>query len=247
MKDLKELVELFLSAEKITVLTGAGVSTSSGIPDYRSSGGLWDGKKPEEIITVSKIGTPAFYNFIVDRKVEFDSALPNDVHHYLVELQEDFPLNVITQNIDGLHTAAGSLNVVEAHGHMRHLECQNCKTQYDWSKILLFEDDTCELCEGSLRPPVVLFGENIPQMEWVQSIGRVVDSDLILVLGTSLQVSPFNSLVNMGINNNAKIAIVTNSETPYDDKVDFVFNEDLKDFLKRFDKQLMMSVLDIQD
>jgi NAD-dependent deacetylase len=241
---IEKAAELIKNAGHLVVLTGAGISTESGIPDYRSHGGLWDGLKPEEISHWSKIGTPEFRKFFSERYKEFNEHEPNITHEILAKWQEKQKVTIITQNIDGYHQKAGAKGAIEMHGHMRWLECTECETQYDWSKYTQFDDDDCEFCGGKqnvhagiLRPPVVLFGENLPALEWFQATQAVATADVILVLGTSLQVAPFNTLVDAALmgRHHASLILATKSDTPYDGMAVIRFREGLGETMKKID------------
>jgi NAD-dependent deacetylase len=236
---------LIKNAGHLVVLTGAGISTESGIPDYRSHGGLWDGLKPEEISHWSKIGTPEFRKFFSERYEEFKEHQPNIAHHILAEWQKERKTAIITQNIDGYHQRAGAERVIEMHGHMRYLECTECLTRYDWSKFTQFDDDECEYCGGNvhggmLRPPVTLFGETLPALEWHQALTAIKTADVVLVLGTSLQVFPFNTLIDEAYNggNGAKIIIVTKSDTPYDGIASVRIHDSIGETLTKINQHL---------
>lgn len=242
---MKNAAALIRNAGNILVLTGAGISTESGIPDYRSAGGLWDGHNPEDISHWKKIGTPEFRKFFSERHKEFSEHSPNIAHELLAKWQEKKNMTIVTQNIDGYHQAAGSKGVIEMHGHMRHLECTECQTVYDWSMYTDFDDDDCEYCgnhiyAGMLRPPVVLFGESLPALSWHQAVTAARKADLVLVIGTSLQVAPFNSLIDEAYQggNGARVIIITNSETPYDGIASIRINHSIGDTLKEIDTLL---------
>lgn len=237
---INKAAELIKKSVNMVVLTGAGISTESGIPDYRSHGGLWDGHKPEEISHWSKIGTPEFLKFMSERIKDFNHHKPNIAHEILAKWQEDKRITIITQNIDSYHQMAGGKNVLEIHGHMRHLECTECETVYDNGMYTHYQDDECELCDGILRPPVILFGENIPALPWFRALEAVKTCDLVLVLGTSLQVYPFNELVSEAYEggNGARIIIITKSDTPYDGTAAVRIHDGIGETLKQIDKAL---------
>jgi NAD-dependent deacetylase len=236
---------LIKNAGHLVVLTGAGISTESGIPDYRSAGGLWDGHKPEEISHWKKIGTPEFRKFFSERHKEFEEHQPNIAHEILAKWQKDKDVTIITQNIDGYHQKAGAKHVIEMHGHMRYLECTECETRFDWSKYTQFDDDDCEFCgdhvyAGMLRPPVVLFGENLPALEWHQAVTSMKTADVVLVIGTSLQVAPFNSLIDEAMMGStpAKVIILTKSDTPYDALATIRMRSEIGETMKKIDDRL---------
>lgn len=240
---IEKAAKLIKKSGHVVVLTGAGISTESGIPDYRSHSGLWDGHKPEEISHWSKIGTPEFLKFMSERIRDFEEHEPNIAHEILAKWQKNQKVTIITQNIESYHQKAGATGVIEMHGHMRYLECTECLTQYDNSMYTKFQDDDCEICDGILRPPVILFGENLPALPWHQALTAAHTADLVLVLGTSLQVAPFNTLIDEARNsgndgNGARVIIITKSDTPYDGVASVRINESVGDTLKSIDDYL---------
>ncbi|WP_042347355.1 NAD-dependent protein deacylase [Bacillus massiliigorillae] len=216
---LKEVVDYIRDSKYIVVLTGAGISTESGLPDFRSNGGLWDGKKPEEISHSSAVGSTAFKHFFTKRIVNINEHKPNNAHEILADWEAAGKVKaIVTQNIDSFHQDAGSKRVIEMHGHLRNLKCNICGTEYNNSKYLQDDSDECEVkgCKGIVRPEVVLFGEYLPEDAWFQANEEISKADLVMVLGTSLQVFPFNTLVESAYSNGAKIVLITKSETPFD-------------------------------
>lgn len=233
----QDIANTLSSAKKITVLSGAGISTASGLMDFRSNGGLWDGKDPYEISNPSQVGTTAFLQFFRDRILEFDSHRPNDAHAIIYKWQRDDSkdVRVITQNIDGYHRFDDVEPPIELHGHMRHLECDKCGTVYDLSKYTHFEDDACETCDGTVRPPVVLFGEDLDTVKWGSATNHVIMSDALVVIGTSLEVAPFNQLVDIALSMGCPVILITKGDTPYDDKVTYRLRDDIVEELKRIE------------
>lgn len=248
MDMIAKAARVISQSKNIVVLTGAGMSTESGLPDFRSNGGLWDGQKPEEISHWSKVGTKAFREFFSRRITDIQEHEPNEGHRILANWQKDRDLTIITQNIDGYHQAAGAKRVIEMHGHMRTLICDTCETRYDTSMYTKFNHDECEstydgeTCfSGTIRPEVILFGEDLPALEWFQSITKVKEADLVIVLGTSLQVFPFNELVSEAYNggNGARVMIITQSETPYDLMASVRIHDPITETLSAIDKALL--------
>lgn len=189
------LHELIANAKNITVLTGAGVSTDSGIPDFQSSDETWKYDEPREAL----ISLPYFLQeprkfWSVYREVfgsKF-SAEPNAVHRWIADLERHAEVTVITQNVDGLHKAAGSSKVIEAHGNLRTAVCLRCDRHYPMDAFAQIELPHCVVCRLPLKPNVSLF------MEGVNGIGEsrdaILESDLFLCIGTSLRVGPVNEL-----------------------------------------------------
>ena len=211
--------------------TGAGVSTESGIPDFRSPGtGLWEKVDPMKAASVSALhNNPAgFYDFFVGVYETVKDAKPNAAHLALARLEQAGMIaGVITQNIDGLHHAAGSKQVWEVHGHMRSCHCMSCKKSYSMEFLLEqyyagTNPPRCSQCNGMLRPETVLFGD--PMGEDFQGAYRAMfDCQLLVVVGSSLQVYPAASLPEWA----KKLVIINRDPTPWDRRADLVINEKL--------------------
>ncbi len=239
---LDKAAELIKKSNHIVVLTGAGISTDSGLPDYRSNGGLWDGKKPEEISHFSAVGKPEFVKFFADRMNDISNCKPNKAHEILAKWEEQGKIKaVITQNIDSYHKDAGSKNVIEMHGHLRNLVCDTCSKEYDNSMYTKEGKDNCGLeweCTGVVRPEVVLFGETLPPLAWHEANEQMQKTDLVIVLGTSLQVFPFNSLVESVYPGKAPVMIITKSDTPYDHMASVRIYDNITETLVEIDNRL---------
>jgi NAD-dependent deacetylase len=245
--------KLIEKAGHLVILTGAGISTESGIPDFRSQGGLWDGKDPLEISSEKALyeDTESFVEFFSKRIDDIGNHTWNSGHGVIADWQKEKKVTVITQNIDGYHQAAGTKDVIELHGHLRYLECDVCGTRYDHSKYTQFKDTECEVdyvdfsqqegnCDGRVRPPVVLFGEMLPPLAWHQALMAIQTADVVLVLGTSLQVFPFNDLINEAMTGTAaaKLIIITQSETPFDRLASVRINEPIGETLKAINDKI---------
>lgn len=209
--------------------TGAGVSTESGIPDFRSRGtGLWDRVDPMKAASFSALRRDPvqFYNFFMGVWNSFTGAKPNAAHLALARLEEEGLLaGVVTQNIDGLHRAAGSQEVWEVHGHMRSCRCLDCAKPYPFSTLLnQYQSGTnpprCSQCGGILRPDVVLFEDSMGE-DFFSAYHTLPGCQLLLVVGSSLQVYPAASLPEL-----AKILVIVNRDpTPWDSRADLVIHE----------------------
>lgn len=192
---LEDYKALLASAKRIVVLTGAGVSTDSGIPDFRSSDETWRYDEPREAL----ISLPYFLQeptefWAVYREVfgsKF-SAEPNSVHRWIAGLEQHSEVTVITQNVDGLHQAAGSSRVLEAHGSLQTAECLRCGHKYPMSSLHDQVTPACETCRIPLKPSVSLFMEGIHHMGEARE--AILESDVFLCVGTSLLVGPVNEL-----------------------------------------------------
>lgn len=227
---IKILKELIKNSKKIVFFGGAGVSTESGIPDFRSKDGLYNQKydyPPEEILshTFFMNNTKEFYKFYKDKLNSLDKK-PNITHYELADLEKEGKLTaVITQNIDGLHQKAGSKKVLELHGSILNNYCMKCHKYYDANHIFLSEDiPTCS-CGAIIKPDVVLYEEPLPEDIWNEAIKKIEEADLLIVGGTSLTVYPASLLINYFKGNN--LVLINRSKTNYDNKASLVINDSL--------------------
>ena len=195
------IAAMIVKAKRVVVFTGAGVSTESGIPDFRSPGGIWTKMDPEDFTIDRFLASPEARNkqwrFFTNGNL-FKDARPNAAHEAIAELERLGRLDcVITQNIDNLHQKAGSKNVIEFHGNMLCARCMKCRRKYGYEQVLSDLETRlpprCE-CGGILKPDAVFFGEAIPQDALKRSFQEAEDCDLMLVIGTSAQVEPAASL-----------------------------------------------------
>ncbi len=196
-----ELAELIRRSDKIVFFGGAGVSTESGIPDFRGSGGLYtedDGEiSPEEILETSYFDRhpEEFYRFYRE-KMLYPSAEPNSAHLFLSRLEEEGKdITVITQNIDGLHQAAGSKNVIELHGSTLRNFCTACGKRFGLEAVTESTGIPLCSCGGIIKPDVVLYGESLKTRDLMDAEEAIAEADLLIVGGTSLTVQPACSLV----------------------------------------------------
>lgn len=201
MSDIKEdafqLQSIISSSHNIVFFGGAGVSTESGIPDFRSKDGLYYQEyryDPEEIVSAPFFyqNPKEFYRFYKDRMINLD-AKPNAAHLYLAELEKARRLKgIITQNIDGLHQMAGSKNVVELHGSVHRNFCQNCGRMFDAKAIKEDKEDVphCPSCGGIIKPDLVLYGEALNDMDVTKALVLIESAEVLIVAGTSLVVYP---------------------------------------------------------
>ena len=220
---LKKLVD---ESDNIVFFGGAGVSTESGIPDFRSADGLYHQRfayPPEEMLShgffVSH--TEEFYGFYRERMVCLD-ARPNQAHRKLAELEREGHLAaVVTQNIDGLHQAAGSRVVHELHGSTRRNVCTRCGETYSAEWVMATDGvPRCEKCGGLVKPDVVLYGEQLDERVLLASVRAISEADLLVIGGTSLVVYPAAGLVNYF--QGEDLVIVNRDRTPQDDVADLV-------------------------
>ena len=201
---------------KIVVLSGAGISAESGLGVFRGSGGLWEGYKIEEVASVdgwnanpSKV--LEFYNL---RRTHCCAAQPNEAHKVLAELQTDFEVQIVTQNIDDLHEKAGSENVIHLHGKITQARSTKTNIVTEIGDLPIYLGDLCPQ-KGQLRPNIVWFGEEVPLIATAQNL--VAKADIFVVVGTSLQVYPAAGLLHYAPKNAQKYLIDTNAERPPQD------------------------------
>jgi NAD-dependent deacetylase len=219
-----ELAALIRDSESVVALTGAGISVPSGIPDFRTPGkGLWEKVDPMEVAHIDAFhrDTKRFWSFYRPRFDELDSKRPNGAHAALAELEARGILAaVITQNIDRLHAKAGSQRVVEVHGSIATSSCTTCSASYTLESVgELFDADgvaTCACCLGKVKPDVVLFGELLPESAMAEAHELCASADLLLCVGSSLEVYPVASLPEVTLGSGGRVAIVTQGQTPYD-------------------------------
>lgn len=234
------LGELISNSDSVVILTGAGISVPSGIPDFRTPGtGIWEKVNPMEVAHIDSFRRdPAlFWSFYRERLQALSDVRPNRAHEILVELERDGMVRaVVTQNIDTLHERAGQQEVIEVHGSIRTSSCSACG-----AKVLLddlqerFDDEgiaTCPLCQSALRPDVVLFGEMLPPDEMLHATQLAAAADLMVCIGSSLEVHPVAGLPEVALAAGGKVAIVTQGPTPYDDLAEVVCSGDVVEELE---------------
>ncbi len=233
---VRAAADLIRNSKKAVAFTGAGISTPSGIPDFRSpESGLWNKYDPFEVASLSAFRDhpDKFYGWLKPLVKNSQSAQPNQAHVCLAELEKAGILQaVITQNIDGLHQRAGSRNVIELHGSAQSATCLSCgkKAGPEWLTELSREDSVipqCKTCGGTLKPDVVLFEELLPADAWEKAQEYCEITDLILVIGSSLEVYPANSLPQTALQHSARMVINTITTTYLDSAADVVIHTDL--------------------
>jgi NAD-dependent deacetylase len=224
MDDLiTQAAEDLAAAGKVTALTGAGISTESGIPPFRGKGGLWERFDPMEIAHIDAfMRDPAkvWTILIKEMKAIMDTAEPNDAHKGLARLEEMGKLEtIITQNVDGLHQAAGNSDVIEFHGTFAWQRCMDCSRKYETSKVDISEIPPRCSCGGILRPDAVFFGEMIPQDAMWRSRQIATDCDVMLVVGTSAIVQPAALMPVVAKESGAKVVEINPEQTPLTDEI----------------------------
>lgn len=236
-RKIEQFKDIIDASNKITFFTGAGVSVASGIPDFRSMGGLFDeiskdGYSPEYLLSTDYLqddpeGFVEFYHkrlLIADKK-------PNLVHEWIAQLEKDHrSLGVITQNIDGLHSDAGSSNVDELHGTLNRFYCIECHKTYTKNYVMDHHLRQCEDCSNTIRPDIVLYGEVLNQRTISNAIQKIKEADTLVVLGSSLVVQPAAGLISNFEGQN--LVIINSDPTPYDREADLVMNDDMVTVVK---------------
>lgn len=242
---IKKAGELIKNSKHAVCLTGAGVSTDSGIPDFRTPGkGLWSKVDPMEVTSIQAFQeNPArFYQFYRPRIEELQHVSPNQAHSSLAHLEESGYLKfLITQNIDGLHQKAGSRHVLEIHGNLNQAICFRCGERIS-SQLLIKKidenDDKVPYCKcgGVLKPDVVLFGETLNELD--QAIDEASKADLFLAVGSSLQVSPANMLPEYSLAHKGNLIIINYMNTHLDNNAALVVHHNIGEFLSEVCKYL---------
>jgi NAD-dependent deacetylase len=224
-RDSDRLAGLIRSARSVVALTGAGISVPSGIPDFRSPGtGLWAHVDPMEVahISVFRRDPVRFWSFYGARFAALEGKRPNGAHLALAELERRGRLDaVVTQNIDGLHAAAGTADPIEVHGSIAQASCRACGARHPLAEVRArLERDAegvprCD-CGRPLKPDVVLFGELLPEAALARAQHLAARADLLLCVGSSLEVHPVAGLPAETLAGGGRLAIVTTGPTPYD-------------------------------
>jgi len=220
---IEALAELIGSAGRVVALTGAGVSVPSGIPDFRTPGvGIWAEVDPMKVATIDAFhrDTRGFWEFYRPRFEMLADKQPNPAHYALAELEARGRLEaVITQNIDRLHRVAGTKDLIEVHGSVATSSCTACGSSWPLAEVdALFEDGIaiCTACGGKVKPDVILFGELLPVAEIERARELAESAELMLCVGSSLEVFPAAGLPEVTLEAGGRIAILTQSSTPYD-------------------------------
>ncbi|RQD58822.1 MAG: NAD-dependent deacylase [Desulfonatronovibrio sp. MSAO_Bac4] len=218
-----EAASMLKTARCAVALTGAGISVPSGIPDFRSPGGLWSKFDPQEVCSDWALrNNPAgVWEFLFDAVKMFSQAHPNPAHNALAAMEQLGCLKaIITQNIDNLHQEAGSENVIEFHGGCGSFYCNSCRKDYDPDLAINLKSSDlpwlCETCQGIIRPAVVFFGEQIPQDALIKSRELTEQSDLVLIAGTSGEVAPANVIPQWIKQRGGRVIEINLGSTAYD-------------------------------
>jgi NAD-dependent deacetylase len=238
--ELERAARLLRASQRAVALTGAGISTPSGVPDFRSPGsGLWEKVDPMEVASLLafRYHPDRFYEWVRPLASQVLHAEPNPAHLALARLERaGLLLGVVTQNIDDLHGRAGSRCVVEVHGHLREATCVRCLRVFPTRGLLrafadMGQTPRCETCGGMLKPNAVLFGEQLPYEAVRQAELLFRRCDLVLVVGSSLEVTPAALFPIEALNAGAHLIIINRDPTYLDERADFVFRQDVAEIL----------------
>jgi NAD-dependent deacetylase len=233
---IEQLAELVRAADSVVALTGAGISVPSGIPDFRSPGtGLWEKVNPMEVahIDAFRRDPDRFWSFYAQRFMGLRDKQPNDAHRALADLERRGMVRaLVTQNIDRLHRAAGSTQVIEVHGSIDRCVCLECGGYFTLEQVVEQLErgagtPECTACIAPLKPDVVLFGEMLPEAAMAEAYALASEADLMLCVGSSLEVYPVAGLPRVTLEAGGHVALVTQGPTPYDREADVKLSGDV--------------------
>ncbi len=244
--DIAKIAKFLAESGRAIAFTGAGISTESGIADFRSPGGVWSKYQPVLFrdFLKSEDARRQYWRMKKEGYREYKMAKPNDGHRALAQLEAAGKIvAIITQNIDGLHQDAGSRRVLELHGTSRYCLCLDCDARFDPDEIqkLLesgIEIPTCKHCGGLLKSATISFGQALPADVLAEAFDLSMSTDLVLALGSSLVVEPAASIPLQARNNGARLIIINNTDTPLDGLADVVVHQSIGVTLSQVLKQL---------
>ena len=239
-QELSSAAEIVRNADSVVTMTGAGVSTASGIPDFRSEDGLWNRYDPDDFhISRFRADPEGFWRDRVEMVEDlFGGGIePNGAHEALAELEAAGHLDtLVTQNIDGLHQAAGSEDPIEIHGNGQRTVCTDCDSRFDLDPVMTRVKDgetppTCAHCGGVLKPDVILFGEQLPEDELRRAQAASRNADVFLAIGSSLTVEPAASLPRRALDRGGSLLVVNLDRTELSDRATYDFRADVTELL----------------
>jgi NAD-dependent deacetylase len=244
---IEHAVDLIIESKNVSAFTGAGISTESGISDFRSKGGVWDRYR---IVTYQEFiashdARVEYWSMKKELFNEMKDAKPNKAHIALARLEKKGKLKcLITQNIDGLHQDAGSSMVVELHGTNRKAVCLDCGETWPIEDIQArLEagdiDPACGKCEGFIKPATVSFGQPMPEQEMIRAFDCAVKCDLLLMIGSSLQVEPAASIPREARQAGARLIYINRTPTPTDNLAEIIFNENAGDVMGKIVERII--------
>lgn len=237
---IKKFAQLIIDANNIVVLTGAGMSTESGIADFRSPGtGLWEKVDPNEFASIHSYVSDTQKNleFMLEMGMNIFKAKPNKGHKALTKLQKIGKLSgILTQNIDGLHRKAHTKNIVELHGTVNEAICMRCKEVYPITNMINqvlkgLYSPSCEVCGGLLKPNAIFFGEPLHSETLIRADNMIETCDLLIILGSSLLIYPVAFYPRKALAAGAKLAIINIQKTDLDNSAEVVIHEKIGDVL----------------
>lgn len=237
---IEQAARLMRNARRGVVLSGAGISTPSGIPDFRSEdSGLWKRYNPLEVASLSafRYRPENFFNWLREIVLEIKAAFPNPAHEALARLEDSGNiLTIITQNVDGLHQRAGSRHVLEIHGTLQTATCIRCYQKYSTAGLLeaFLQTGTitrCPDCMGILKPDIILFEEQLPVRTWMKAQEACKQADLMIIIGSSLEVMPVAGLPMLALEHKAPLIIINKEGTYLDVRADYLFEDDVAEIL----------------
>lgn len=242
MDKIAVVADWIRQAKNTVAFTGAGISTPSGIPDFRSEeSGLWENVDPQLVASIYgfRKNPKAFFDWVRPLAKKTIDAQPNAAHLALAHLEKTHRLSaIITQNIDMLHSRAGNTSIFELHGHMRLATCIRCFKEYDGVPIIkqVLDDGVvprCPDCDGVLKPNVILFGEQLPYDQMMGAKNAAKIADLLIVIGSSLEVAPASDIPLIAKRNGAKLVIINLEPTIIDNYADIVIAGDAAEILPK--------------
>lgn len=245
-RQVRDLAHVLRQSRHVVVLTGAGASTEAGLPDWRGPQGLWKQWDPARIASLTGMQRHPvdFYQFYRYRLSTLRGVRPGPVHRALAALEQaGYIQSLITQNVDGLHQAAGSRNVIEVHGNLERAHCVNCRADYPYTALDVdvhtpLDVPRCTLCGGMLKPAIVLFEESLPAEAIERAFAEAKEADLFLVVGSSLEVGPVNLLPRIAVEAGAHLGILNLDPTHLDRHAHWLLREKAGEVLLSLAAQL---------